>query len=100
MVGFPGETDEEHKESMEFAKNTGFRKDKNSAGKDVYQIMFNCQFLGGGNGGDGWTRIMEFLPDGKTIKSTTYSPLFGISPTTKKYAHRTDEWDQFDITIE
>jgi hypothetical protein len=42
---------------------------------------------------------MEFMPDGKTIKIKTYSPLFGISPTTKHLAHRTGAHDQFDIVI-
>ncbi len=40
-------------------------------------MMFNVQILGGGwegNGGDGWLRILEFLPDGRTIKVRTYSP--------------------------
>ena len=29
-----------------------------------------------GNGGDGWLRIMEFMPDGKTISVRTCFPLF------------------------
>jgi hypothetical protein len=40
------------------------------------------------------------MPDGKTIKVRTYSPLFGISPATKHLAHRTDSYDQFDIVLE
>lgn len=83
--------------------NVGWRVDKNNSGKDVYQIMFNVQTLGGGwegNGGDGWLRILEFMPDGKTVKVRTYSPLFGISPLTKHLAHRTSEYDQFDFVIE
>ncbi|MBP3773782.1 MAG: metallophosphoesterase [Bacteroidaceae bacterium] len=82
--------------------NTSYRVDKNADGKKVHQMMFNNQFIGGGgygNGGDGWVRILEFMPDGKTIKIRTYSPLFGISPMTKQYAHRTSEIDQFDIKI-
>ncbi len=83
-----------------FEDNVAYRKDKNSAGKQVHQMMFNVQTLGGGwegNGGDGWLRILEFMPDGKTIKVKTYSPLFGISPSTKHLAHRTGECDQFDM---
>jgi len=63
-------------------------------------MMFNVQTLGGGwegNGGDGWLRILEFIPDGKTVKISTYSPLFGISPSTKHLAHRTEAYDKFDI---
>ena len=44
-----------------------YRVDKNRAGHDVHQMMFNVQILGGGwegNGGDGWLRIHA---GGKTI---------------------------------
>lgn len=85
-----------------FENNVGYRVDKNSAGRDVAQMMFNAQSLGGGmsgNGGDGWVRIIEFQPDGKTIRIKTYSPLFGFSPTTKQFAWRTAPYDQFDIQI-
>ena len=84
----------------DFEDSTAYRKDKNENGHEVHQMMF--QISGGGwegNGGDGWLRIMEFMPDGKTIKIKTYSPLFGISPSTKHLAHRTGAHDQFDIVI-
>lgn len=86
----------------EFADNVSYRVDRNDAGREVHQMMFNVQTLGGGwegNGGDGWLRILEFLPDGRTIRVRTYSPLFGISPSTKHLAHRTEPFDQFDIVI-
>ncbi|MCD7938272.1 MAG: metallophosphoesterase [Tannerellaceae bacterium] len=84
-------------------ENVSFRTDRNSAGKLVPQMMFNAQTAGGGwygNGGDGWLRIFEFMPDGKTIKVRTFSPLFAISPVTAQYAWRTETFDQFDIVIE
>ncbi len=87
----------------EFEDSVAYSQDKNSAGKTVHQMMFNVQILGGGwegNGGDGWLRILEFMPDGKTIKVKTYSPLFGISPSTKHLAHRTGACDQFEMVIE
>ena len=87
----------------EYENNVAYRVDKNSAGKDVSQMTFNVQYVGGGpegNGGDGWLRILEFMPDGKTIKVRTYSPLFGISKLTKHLAHRTAPYDQFDIILE
>lgn len=87
----------------DFEDNTAFSKDKNASGRTVNQMMFNVQTIGGGwegNGGDGWLRIMEFMPDGKTIKIRTYSPLFGISPTTKQFANRDGECDKFDIVVE
>jgi hypothetical protein len=86
----------------DFRENVGYRVDKNNTGKEVHQMMFNVQALGGGyegNGGDGWLRILEFMPDGKTIKVKTYSPFFGISSSTKQLAHRTESYDQFDIII-
>ena len=87
----------------DFQDNVAYRKDKNHIGKTVHQMMFNVQTLGGGwegNGGDGWLRILEFMPAGKTIKVKTYSPLFGISPSTKHLAHRTGEFDEFSMVLD
>ena len=84
-------------------EHVGFRTDKNAAGKKVSQMVFNAQAMGGGwngNGGDGWLRILEFLPDGKTVKVKTFSPLFAISPTTQQFAWRTEAYDQFEFTID
>lgn len=86
-----------------YENNVGWRVDKNKFKVDVFQMMFNVQTLGGGwegNGGDCWLRILEFMPDGKTVKVRTYSPLFGISPQTKHLAHRTSDFDQFDFVID
>ncbi len=41
----------------------------------------------------------NIMPDGKTIKIRTYSPLFGISPTTSKYAWRTADYDLHNKTF-
>lgn len=87
----------------DFETNVSFRTDKNQAGKDVHQMMFNAQTAGGGwngNGGDAWLRILEFLPDGKTVKVKTFSPLFAISPTTAQHAWRTGEKDDFQFIVE
>lgn len=87
----------------EFEDSVAYREDKNSAGRTVCQMMFNVQIVGGGwegNGGDGWLRILEFLPDGKTVQVKTYSPLFGISPATRHLAHRTGACDQFRMVLE
>ena len=80
-----------------------FRVDENAAGKKVSQMVFNARALGGGwhgNGGDGWLRILEFLPDGKTVKVKTFSPLFAISPTTRKYAWRSEPYDEFTFELD
>ena len=90
-------------EIADYKDNVSFRTDKNSTGKNVAQMMFNAQTADGqwhGNGGDCWLRIMEFMPDGRTIKIKTFSPLFALSPLTFDKACRTDSFDQFDITIE
>lgn len=82
----------------------GYRKDENASGKTVHQMLFDTQSLGGGhrngNGGDGWLRILEFLPDGETVKVKTFSPLFGISPTTQKYAWKTDDRNEFSMKFD
>ena len=81
----------------------GFRTDKNDAGRDVYQMMFNCQSLGGGmsgNGGEGFLRLLEFMPDGETVEVRTYSPLFGYSARTKDLAWRTADYDRLAFKID
>jgi hypothetical protein len=83
--------------------HVGFRVDKNAAGKKVNQMAFNAQAMGGGwygNGGDGWLRILEFLPDGKTVKVKTFSPFFAISPTTQQFAWRMAPYDAFEFEME
>lgn len=86
-----------------YEKQVSFRTDRNAAGKDVAQMMFNAQTADGkwyGNGGDCWVRILEFMPDGKTIRVRTFSPLFALSPVTADKAWRTEPYDQFDIVLE
>lgn len=81
----------------------GFRTDTNAGGKQVHQMVFNAQALGGGwhgNGGDGWLRYLEFLPDGKTVNVKTFSPLFAISPSTRQLAWRTADYDQFSFQLD
>ena len=90
-------------EPDDWTLSCAYREDKNDSGKKVCQMMFNVQVVGGGwegNGGDGWLRILEFCPDGHTVKVRTYSPLFGISHITKHLAHRTDPCDRFDMVLE
>lgn len=83
--------------------HVGFRTDKNAAQKKVNQMVFNAQAMGGGwngNGGDGWLRILEFMPDNKTVKVKTFSPLFAISPSTQHLAWRTESFDQFEFSLD
>ena len=102
LCGHHGHSDFRKTGKDNYAENMGWRVDNNSAGKPVGQMMFNVQTLGGGwegNGGDGWLRIIEFLPDGRTIKFRTYSPLFGISPLTRHLSHLTDSLNEFEFVI-
>ena len=80
-----------------------FSMDKNSSGKSVAQMAFNTQAIGGGwhgSGGDGWLRLLEFMPDRKTVKATTFSPLFAISPSTRHLAWKRDALNEFTFTLE
>ena len=82
--------------------SVSFRVAENEAGKNVPQMMFNAQTAGKtwhGNGGDGWLRILEFMPNGKTVKVKTFSPLFAISHLTADKAWRTAPYDEFEFTI-
>lgn len=90
-------------ENTNFKPTSSYRIDKAADGRNIPQMMFNSQQGDGdwnGNGGDGWLRILEFKPDGKTISVRTFSPLFALSQLTKHLAWRTAEYDQFDIVIE
>lgn len=84
------------------SESVSFRLDKNNFDNEIPQMMFNAQTADNqwhGNGGDGWLRYLEFMPDGQTVKVKTFSPLFGISPTTADKAWRTREQDQFEFKI-
>ena len=65
---------------------------KNAKGRKIPLVCFNPQSCGGwnGNGGDGWLRIMEFMPDGKTVSMKTYSPLFAASDRTQDLSWNRD----------
>ncbi|MCG2462440.1 metallophosphoesterase [Flavobacteriaceae bacterium F89] len=86
-----------------FKEHVAFRTDKNAAGKKVNQMTFNAQAMGGGwqgNGGDGWLRILEFLPDGKTVNVHTFSPYFAISPSTRHLAWQKDSYNEFTFLLD
>lgn len=86
-----------------FEENVGYREDKNKSGKKVAQMLFNTQTLGGGwqgNGGDGWLRILEFLPDGKTIQVRTFSPYFDFSPETRNQAWMNEPYNRFEVVLD
>ena len=67
----------------------GFLVSKADHGNSVNQMLVNFQDPINPLGGEGWLRLLEFLPDGKTIQVKTYSPLY------EKY--KTDPDNQFVI---
>jgi hypothetical protein len=51
----------------------GFLTSKGDAGNPVHQMLVNFQMRK--IGGQSWLRLIEFLPDGKTVQIKTYCPL-------------------------
>jgi hypothetical protein len=62
---------------------------KGDAGNTVHQILSDYQR--GPNGGDGYLRLVEFLPDGKTVQIKTYS--------TTRDDYKADDANQFTLEI-
>jgi len=52
---------------------TGYRADKTTRGNLCHQMLANFQMRK--LGGEGYLRLLEFRPDGKTIQVKSYSPL-------------------------
>ncbi len=70
---------------------TGFRIDNNDAGKPVAQMLANYQMRN--LGGEGYLRILEFQPDGKTVKVTSYSPIYN------NFLNTADQEFQFEVPL-
>ena len=65
----------------EYENNVAYRVDKNSAGKDVSQMTFNVQYVGGGpegNGGDGWLAFWNLCRMVKRSKYVLILPCLGF----------------------
>jgi hypothetical protein len=54
-------------------------------GNQVHQVLANYQMIK--EGGEGYLRLVEFLPDGETLQFKSYSP--------SRDAYKTDEQNQF-----
>jgi len=67
----------------------GYLRSTAREGNGVHQMLFNAQFEP--NGGNGWLRLIEFLPDGQTVRAKTYSPHLD--------QWRTDPANQFTFQI-
>ncbi|WP_205764315.1 metallophosphoesterase [Arenibacter sp. 6A1] len=86
-----------------FKAHTAFKTDINTGGKKVSQLTFNAQAMGGGwhgNGGDGWLRILEFLPDEKTVRVITFSPYFALSPVINNMAYKREPYQDFSFVLD
>ncbi len=54
---------------------TGYLKSVNDSGRVVHQMLSNYQFRK--LGGEGYMRLLEFQPDGRTVKVQSFSVLYG-----------------------
>ena len=68
----------------------GFQVSKGDQGNRVNEMLVNYQMLK--KGGGAWLRLLEFLPDGKTVQARTYSPYY------KRF--KTDPQNQFLFKID
>ena len=60
-----------------------------AAGEPIHQLLANYQMRA--EGGQGYLRLLEILPDGRTLRVKTYSPLLD--------RHLTNEEHQFELTL-
>ncbi|MCP5521146.1 MAG: metallophosphoesterase [Verrucomicrobiales bacterium] len=52
---------------------SAYRASRGVHGNTVHQVLVDYQ--NAANGGNGWLRLLQFLPDGRTIRVRDYSPL-------------------------
>jgi hypothetical protein len=67
----------------------GYLLSNGEEGNNVHQMLFNAQ--NDPRGGDGWLRLIEFLPDHQTVHVKTYSPFLNQWRTTSVH--------QFDLAL-
>lgn len=67
----------------------GYLVSTNDAGRRVHQMLSNYQMRQ--LGGEGYLRLLEFQPDGKTVQVKTYSVLYG------KYLTAQDQQFSFEL---
>jgi hypothetical protein len=70
-------------------KGTGSLASRGDAGNTVQQVLVNFQMLV--QGGEGYLRLVEILPDGRTVRMKTYSP------TIDRFAGATDQNAEFKV---
>jgi hypothetical protein len=75
----------------------GYLASPNSFGQQVHQLLFNAQFLP--LGGQGWLRLLTFLPDGQTVHVRTFSPYFALDGDPATVEWRTGPEDDFTFKL-
>jgi hypothetical protein len=58
---------------------TNHKSDTGRAGNVVQEVVVDYQ--SDVNGGNGWMRLLHFLPDGRTVRSRDYSPVLDLTCT-------------------
>jgi hypothetical protein len=58
---------------------TNHKSDRGVAGNVVQEVVVDYQ--ADVNGGNGWMRLLQFLPDGRTVRVRDYSPVLDLSCT-------------------
>ena len=71
------------------ARGLGFLASKNDRGQTVHQMLVDYQVRS--LGGEGYLRLLEFLPDGKTVHVKSYSPLYD------KYLEEPEQQFSFEL---
>jgi len=72
---------------------TAYLASRGNHGDTVHQLLFNAQFLP--LGGEGWIRLLKFLPDGTTVHVRTFSPYFAADGNPGTPHWRTGPEDDF-----
>lgn len=74
-----------------------YRFDTYPNGRVVHQMLFNAQWAP--RGGEGWIRLLEFQPDGKTVHVKTLSPYLMRTSEDPSAAQKTEADMQFTLTL-
>jgi hypothetical protein len=62
----------------------GYLKSKGLNGNAVHQLVVDYQDIA--NGGNAWLRLLQFLPDGKTVRVRDYTPLLDQTSKSRECA--------------
>lgn len=74
-----------------------YRCDPNGEGRITHQMLFNAQWAP--RGGNGWLRLLEFQPDGKTVQVRTFSPYLARTAKDPAEAQRRNQGCEFSFEL-